>query len=270
MYQDSFLGIQTVSVGGKKVKLNRLERIALPAEEPCPFCEVYRSKNFSHSYRDWCAFDNLGSIRSFRKLLLPSSCWPEELARELGGPKEIAKAVLFAARLSGHCFELGVQVGHYAGQSIPHLHWHLVSSTGSPCQFIFADEAQKLATSASKKRIVFEEEGFTVVTGGFRSGQCFILPKEDTCSINRKSADQFGEVLSELLRRASFRFRNRKGDAPDFQVGIALNGRNIRYAFYLPLLYNWGVGDSFSLVERTPFALPWSHEKAAEYLRNAK
>ncbi len=245
----------------------------------CPFCReeqpgADRSYIVSvHDYKEagaWKVRRNRMTPFPYHRLILPLECYEsEETLWYLGGERKITGA-LYAAGDVMHSEDFPcehvffyVHVGYSAGQRWGHEHWHFVEPPTSPT--LGKSDLDELADR--KELVVFSDRGFTVVAGGCRAGQCYILPN-DECSKMAFAAqmDILAANIHRLLGLFNRKFNSAQELKPDFEIFVRFSDGNLIYAKYIPILNMWGGSEYAAIDELTPFVLPWPHEATVRHL----
>jgi hypothetical protein len=165
---------------------------------------------------------------------------------------------------------MGIHIGYLAGQTVPHLHWHLLRTTTNP------PEPTKSGWSAvrrlqTEKLTVAQNDMFVVSAGGVRAGGLIIAPKEYLPFATGPLIVGLASALHDAIALGSHKFVSTQGLRPDFKAAIHLHSGYFDLAEYVPILNQWGFTESYQLtfgpIQAVPFILPWPHFVTAEYLR---
>ncbi|MEK7507752.1 MAG: hypothetical protein AAB602_01550 [Patescibacteria group bacterium] len=259
------------------------------SRDTCPFCAEERpdaDRTFVVSVHDhgdagkWKVRRNKMTPFPFHRLILPLECYHMETLWNLGGERNIAGALHTAISvIHGGCESqqkitdipgsdvfFFVHVGYSAGQRFGHEHWHLIEPPTKPT--ITPLDLNKLAER--ENLVVFSNRRFTVIAGGCRAGQCYIIPD------NRKEefhydyvyaeVDALAQTIHRLVTLFNKKFTSAQGLKPDFQVFLRFDGGKLVYAKFIPILNMWGVTEYAAIDEHTPFVLPWPHEATVQHL----
>ncbi|MBI5728689.1 MAG: hypothetical protein HY983_00380 [Candidatus Magasanikbacteria bacterium] len=264
-------GIPTMSGGTRRgVKLDRSwqsDIIVNPGR--CPFEDEEslegRLIRFYQEEGGWRVITNQFTPYHNHLLIMPMTCWSKEDLRTLGGLNKITVALRIVsdilAPIAGERW-LNVYVGATAGQNVTHLHYHLLE----PAQRILSRPERDVAGHfASSLLVLFELEGFRVVVGGHRAGQCFIVPLEGR-PFDQSAAESLAGVLQRIIRMFAEKFTSSQGLPPDFQINVKFIKGRVVYACFIPILNNWGGTEYLALMEGTPITLPWPHEDTLGHL----
>ena len=264
-------GIPTLSGGTRRgVKLDRpwqSDLIVNPSK--CPFEDEEALKGclirLCPEEGGWRVITNRFTPHHEHLLVMPMTCWPKERLRTMGGLNQINMALQLVgdiiAPIAGERW-LNVYVGAAAGQNVTHLHYHLLE----PVQRILSRPERDVAGHfASSPLVLFELEGFRVVVGGHRAGQCFIVPLEGH-PFDQRVAESLAGVLHCIIRMFAEKFTSVQGLPPDYQVNIKFVDGRVVYACFIPILNNWGGTEYLALMEGTPITLPWPHEDTLRHL----
>lgn len=261
-------GLMQVTTGGTRTAI----KLARPWQPPlsllldpsrCPFdTRPQEEITVPGAPPDWRVLPALFTPHRHHRLVLPRSCWPEEMLQTLGGSTLISEA-LETARLAiaKESDEIGlfVHIGSLAGQNVSHLHWHLMPV---PVRFPFA------GLPTSPERLVARREGFAIVAEGARSGECLLIP-EDGRAFDSSTTAALARALAWLIAHGNAKWQSAEGAPPHFMVMVRIAAdHTLRYADYCPILHNWGALEYVSaLLEGDALTLPWPHEVTAAYLR---
>ncbi len=259
-------GIDVASGGTRAgVKLNRPWQpdLSTLSGDLCPFEHKPQREFQSFWSGEWRALYNDFTPFDFHLLIIPGTCWRHDRLQALGGAGEIERALTAAALCIGastHEFWFGVHVGPLAGQNLQHLHYHLL--TPLPRRASQSRDIAGFFRETGKE--LFATDGFSVVVGGIRAGQCFVLPIKSDARLDQPDvvADLAG-ASSRLVELGNRRFRSSAGTPPHFMLVARLLGNRLAYATYIPILNNWGITEYLALLEGTPLILPWPHEDTA-------
>ena len=269
-------GLFTAS-GGTRVSVKRdrpWQTDIVVDKSKCPFETTPQVQVASYDFPvgHWKLLENMHTPFSWHRLIIPSTCWAKEQIRILGGQESIATALRIALEAmhaeSGE-FWLGVHVGPSAGQNTSHLHYHLLKPFNRPSQS--SSGRTLIEHISSSPLILFEDEGYRVVLGGYRAGQCFISPTEKAC-FGYKEAEGLARVLARLVDLYNKKFERPHEDErlrfpPDYILSAKFLVPTLIYVTYIPILNNWGFTEYLGLMEERPLILPWPHEESLRYLK---
>lgn len=214
----------------------------------------------------WRFLGNKYTPFPFHRLIVPETCWPKERLRVLGGEDEIGSAFRIVQDvLLGEARELwlGIHIGPSAGQNIAHAHYHLLEPLERMWPELQGDITVHFKDSPN---VLFKGSQLRAVVGGCRSGQCFIVPENDSMTLTSETAREIASLLSRIINLYSKKFKSTQGLPPDYIVGFKFSGLKVQYGFYIPILHNWGFVEYFGMLEGTPFILPWSHKETLGHL----
>lgn len=261
--------ISTASGGTRKgINLNRAWQSDIFVDPVgCPFETQEESGNPGLRRKaSWRILGNEYTPFTFHRLIVPKTCWPKERLRVLGGEDEI-KIVLTIVRdtlsVEKRDLWLGIHIGPSAGQNIAHAHYHLVEPLKRICLEPQGDIVTQFRDSSD---VLFKGSFLRVVVGGYRAGQCFIIPDSDKAELTPETIREIAVLLSRVIRLYNEKFRSTQGLPPDYIVGFKFSEMRVQYGYYLPILNNWGFTEYFGILEGTPFILPWSHTETFEHL----
>lgn len=266
-------GIKTVSGGTRNVvKLNRPWQTDISVDPTkCPFCTGQGKEVFR--YEDgWRILDNLFTPFKFHLLIGPENCWSKEQLRILGGCKNIIRALEIARNVMKTStdkdfgnFSLGVHVGLLAGQNTTHLHYHLLKPLFSQNFSQVRGEFKKLYKN--RQYIILETEKWIVTAGGFRAGQCFILPTFDRFSFSQETIGTLARVLIQVITLYNEKFLSEQGLPPDYRITMRILNGEVLVVWYVPILNQWGFVEDSAILEGQPVVLPWTHEATVKFLK---
>lgn len=248
----------------------------------CPFCTKPQNelKRFEQG-GGWRLINNSNTPyqrhHGVHKMLIPATCWMAEEMRSLGGQERISWAMRLIQDELNSCWDkpifVNVHVGSLAGQNVMHLHWHIVQylfdrdldpSTKAELQYLYKEDPRM------SKLVLCENEQVLVGVGGFRAGQCFIVPQPERPQVLLPG---LAEPISKLVDRFNIRFRSKQGFAPDFKISLAWDGQSFSYGIYTPILNHLGGAEDLVMFqpkdmggENCPITMPWTHEKTLEHL----
>lgn len=263
----------SAAAGGTRtsINLNRPWQADITIDSStCPF-ETKEQKEIARYNEDggWQVIENQSTPFSFHLLIIPTVCWPKEDLRVLGGEGKVSRALKIAKdfiSVGNQEFWVGVHIGPLAGQNLGHLHYHLLQPIDRAHQ-----SSEEVATySQSNPLVIFEENALRVIAGGYRAGQCFIVPQSRRFDLTHETAHNLASVLSRIITLYNEKFRSTQGLPPDYTIGIKFLGSTMLYCSYIPILNNWGITEYLGLLERAPLILPWSHRTTVEHLRGNK
>ena len=206
----------------------------------------------------------------FHHLILPLECYDNETLWTLGGERKIAGA-LHTARSAmrgygGSNIEdafFFVHIGYSAGPRWKHENWHLIEPPRKPTLM----ESDLIELAERENLVVFRNLGFTVVAGGCRAGQCYIIPRRGEMEMfPDRQANTLATTIHRLVTLFNQKFTSAQGLKPDFQVFVRFMNRRLVYAKYTPILNMWGGSEYAAIDEMTPFVLPWPHEATVRHL----
>lgn len=255
--------------------------------DACPFCAEERpgaDRSLVVSIHDhgdageWKVRRNRMTPFPYHRLILPLCCYDKDVLWQLGSERNIAGALYTAKSVmcgnaapgeetpGEHVF-FYVHVGYSAGQRWGHEHWHFTEPPRTPTM----TRRDLFELVGRKHLVVFENDGFTVVAGGCRAGQCYIIPD------GWKDSEQFWEgradvldtlalILHRLIALFNAKFKSAQGLPPDFEIFVRFTSGLLVYAKYIPILNMWGGSEYAAIDELTPFVLPWPHETTVKHL----
>ena len=268
----------TTQAGGTRteIKLDRPWQVGIPHTTECALCRRYEADSLSvlGLPAEWRVIKNAFTPHRFHRLIVPSTCWPEDSLRTLGGAAQIANAILAAMKIMEQSREdnlwMGIHIGYLAGQNVSHLHWHLLRTTEAP-PVPTESTWSAVRDLQTQSLIVVEDDTFVVSAGGVRSGALIIAPKEFGLIANKEMISTFAELLNNTITLCNRKLMSTTGKGPDFKIAVHLYSGRLDLAEYVPILNNWGFTESyqftFGSVSEVPLILPWPHYKTAEYLK---
>jgi hypothetical protein len=270
-------GALSTASGGTRisVKLDRpwqTDIIIDPANCPFETKPQVQVASYERQGGGWQVLENIHTPFSWHRMIIPRICWTKDQVRTLGGEEAIGTALCIASktiRADAGEFWLGVHVGPAAGQTLGHLHYHLLKPLSRAAQSAREDRTVEYIKSASL--VLFEDHGHKVVLGGCRAGQCFIVPLNDKLPFGDNEAVVLARVLHRLVTLYNKKFLSTNADdrlrlPPDFIISARFLLSRLVYATYIPILNNWGFTEYVGLLEERPLILPWPHEESARYL----
>lgn len=263
-------GINSFGGGSRsKIKLDRSWQSNLIVDSTtCPFEdreELITRESFEETEKGsgWRIFSNIFTPSGFHKLIVPFHCWEKECLWTLGGEDDLKVVLDLALKESMKKDErlyLNVHVGPQAGQNLGHLHFHLLSPVVKSRSISHEIE---IFTNNSKLKIS-EKLGFTIVCGGHRTGQC-LISKTGLKSINT-DIHSLAKVTVDLLDLYNTKFLSDQGNKPDFMLSFVIEGNNVEYGTYIPILNNIGATEFLGLLEGQPMWIAWPHSMTYKYL----
>lgn len=262
-------GIQTVSGGTRnEVKLSRPWQVdILINPDTCPFCKNGEERTI-FAKGGWWLFNNLFTPFRFHQLIMPNRCLRKEEVRILGGYQSIVTVFEIAQNViqkDKEDFSIGTHVGPLAGQNLSHLHYHLLKPFDSQNSLVITDEFEDLRKNYSY--LIFEQDNWVVIAGGFRAGQCFILPASNPVPFNQRTIKCLARVLTRIIALYNTKFLSTQGLPPDYRITVRIRNGEIFAGWYVPVLNHWGFTEDSALLERQPIVLPWPHEVTVKFLK---
>lgn len=275
--------ITTISGGTRiAVKLSRpWQKDIVMDPKTCPFCT--RKQKVLNEYKDgkngeeWQLIQNLYTPFPYHKMVIPKLCgeennWSKEEIRRLGGLARIKKAFqianieLYSQDAFNRFIQLQVHISPYAGQTISHLHYHLLEQLPPPKPWI---TLMKLGVYAAENPYsqILESANFTVNVGGERAGQCYIIPQEKPVDFDTTTIEEMANLIASLIHIYEKSFISEQGLPPDYMLILRFAERKLWYGTYVPILNHWGGTEYLGLLENTSIVLPWPHEETARYIK---
>ncbi len=248
-------GISTVAGGTRTaIKTNRPWQVPMEVKpKECPFHDVNDGFTLKEiDYEDgWRVRQNRWTPFPFHRVVYPPECWEPERLYALGGVDEIRRAFRIATHEMPPDKDIlmSTHIGYSAGQNYGHLHWHVLEP--------IKKEKSGFVLENDPSLRIFESPGLSVIAGGHRAGQCFIVPYDGQFS-HKDIAIVISKIV-ELYRKKFF--------APDYCLGLRFQNQHFIYGFYVPILNNWGATEYLGLLEGTPITLPWPHSATVEFLK---
>lgn len=275
-------GLRTISGGTKtRVTLSRPWQRDIDNDPSlCPFCNPENMKRepdvqeLAGLHEMWLVLRNKFTRYSFHLLIIPKAHWPNEKLRTLGNENSLNDVLTIAGKQMAAAADhkdmlVGVHIGAYAGQNVPHLHFHLLSAPpqDAPAPESPADTIRGLWRTKPLCRI-YERNGYRVFAHGIRSGQCYIIPDESSpAPPSPQRTAELALVLSSVVRLYKERFTSAERLPPDFMLSLTYKDGIFVYATYIPVLNHWGCTEYAGLAEQRPIGLPWPHEETVRHLR---
>ena len=257
-------GLYTVTGGTRtSVKLDRPWQVDMEVNpETCPFCT--KPQEIIEDHGDWIVLPNAFTPYPTHRLVIPRVCLPKSGLRMLGGSEGITTALGIGeatiSKIGKPQMFHSVHCGYLAGQRLPHLHYHVLDNEFSGFKSHDAsDEVLRLADEIETR--VFARAGITVVAGGHRAGQCYIIPTGDFIY-----STDVGGALFRLIQMFAERFMSKQRLPPDFAFSGRFRDGRFAYGKFTPVLNNWGATEHNALEGEQPFTLPWPHEETVRHL----
>lgn len=260
-------GHYTISGGTRTaVKLDRPWQVDMEVDPTtCPFCT--KKQDVLEDHGDWLVLGNTNTPYKGpggHRLVIPRACLPKDQLRILGGIKGIKNGLGIAEavikKVNRPQMLHSIHCGWQGGQNIAHLHHHVLDNEFSGFESHDAwSEVRRLADSTENR--IFTQNGITVVAGGHRAGQCYLIPTHDF------SYDTgVGVVLFTLIQLFAEKFVSKQGLPPDYMYSARFRNGKFIYGKYIPILSNWGSTEYQALEGEQPFTLPWPHEETVRHL----
>lgn len=257
-------GLYTVTGGTRTaVKLDRPWQVDIEINpETCPFCT--KPQEILEDHGSWIVLPNTFTPYPTHRLIIPRVCLPKGGLRTLGGSQGITTALGIAettiSKIGRPQMLHSVHCGYQAGQNLPHLHHHVLDNDFPGFKSHDASDEVLRLTDVVETRIL-TKGGITVVAGGHRAGQCYVVPTGDFIF-----QTDVGEVLFRLIQMFAEKFKSKQGLPPDFMFSSRFRNGEFVYGKFIPILNNWGTTEYHALEGEQPFTLPWPHEKTVRHL----
>jgi len=270
-------GHKSVAGGTRtEIKLDRPWQVEVKVDPAtCSFCASTRNDIASFKEEGWRLIENSSTPYrvndGIHRMLIPSACWSIEELRNLGGTDKLRAAFkIIQAEVEKHPDKvlcINFHIGYAAGQTVPHLHFHIVQYLldGIPdIDFSWMLRCNCRTMEQYQRLILFRSKFGIFVIGGIKAGQCFIIPNE-----YGQTLPQLSDDLSTLVSLFNRKFRSTQGLMPDYKVSLVMMQGYVLHGLYTPVLNHWGGAEELALYEpNMPIALPWPHEKTIEYLKS--
>lgn len=273
----------SVSSGAKKIpadaKFNRPWQARIPIDPPTCLLEIREQTELERYYEDapledgWRLTKSTVDTEPYHNLIIPQTCrtWPEERTRSLGGIGKIAEAIEIAERRIRNDklthVQFGVQIGPLAAQNVAHLHYHLYLPGDLTHEPNLAEQIAGEHAGHLKDLLIFENSSFMMIAGGYRTGQCFFIPRE--LSRPPQFNADLAMTLNHVVTLYAERFRSVQGLPPDYRFELSIRNGKVQFGIFVPILDQTGMLGDMAML--TPclrrWNLSWAHEETARYLR---
>jgi diadenosine tetraphosphate (Ap4A) HIT family hydrolase len=237
------------------------------APDRCPFENIADRESPISALEGWLVVRNQFTPFPVHSLVIPRTCWPPEVVRGLGGLSGIRTALRCVREHLGPGTEerwVGVHVGPLAGQNQAHLHYHVLRPWASPTMQAAEDI---YAYCAHSDLVLFQVEPLVAAVGGWRAGQCLIASPGGALAFDDTVLSALSLTLHDVVIRANERLRSSQGLSPDYLIAMRFRGHELLYAFYMPVLNQWGFTEQLGILEASDLILPWAHRDTFELLR---
>ena len=270
---EKWFGTFSTASGGSRtgIKLSRPWQSDIAVNpDTCPFCTKTEPDLSRHEDSGiWRVLENAFTPFPLHYLILPDKCWSADEVRKLGGEDKIRALIRIVTEyVKKHANKelwLFINVGFLGGQNLGHYHSHLLEPIRGKKRMLVSKE--NVADIRNSKLVIFENNLFKTIVGGFAAGQCFLIPKKRGVLSKPDYNIKLSESLHHIVNLGNTRFKSTQGLEPDFTILAKFCCSKFEYATYIPALGNWwGCSQMMAIMEGMPFILAWPHEKTFEYL----
>ncbi len=272
---ENWFGTFSTASGGTRtdVKLSRpwqTDIIVDPAT--CPFCtkdEPDVSRHVDGSGL-WRVLQNVFTPFPLHYLIIPGTCWTPYSLRNLGGRAKIEALMRIVTQYvkEEHPDKelwMFINIGFLGGQNLGHYHAHLLEPIREKNKIPLSE--YDIENINQSPLVIFENNLFKVILGGFAARQCFFYPKTKGVLLDPRYINQLSRAFNFVVSLYNDRFRSLQNLSPDFTILAKFVKSEFHYATYIPALGNWwGCAQMMAIMEGTPFILAWPHEKTFQHL----